>query len=259
MKQGAKVEGYKLAMMAQMSLGGLRVADVTSKAIATYRNERLAKVANSTVRSELSLIRRTLEYARREWGFELAHNPAALVTLPPPGMARDRRLQAGEYEALRTQLANHPLVWAFVQFAIETAMRRGEILGLTWRHVNLTQRTVHLPLTKNGKPRTVPLTDGALEVLEKLPQQGERVFPIDISALRWAWTEACRKADLKDLRLHDLRHEGVSRLFEMGLSVPEVQMISGHKTVTCLFRYTNMRPLDLARKLKGRRRDPDII
>jgi len=254
LKKGAKHEAYKLGMMAQMTIGGIRIADLTSKALATYRNERLATVSNSTVRGELSLIRRTIETARREWGFEIAHNVAAMVTLPKPGEARDRRLEAGELEALGRYLSPNPVAWAVVEFAVESAMRRGEILGMTWRNVNLGQRTVHLPTTKNGKPRTVPMTDRGLEILEGLKVHGERVFPIDIHALRWAWTEACRRAGIDGLRFHDLRHEGVSRLFEMGLSVPEVQMMSGHRTASCLFRYTNLRPLDLARKLKGRKR-----
>lgn len=254
LKRGAKEEGYRVARLAKAPIASLTVAEVTSKALADFRNERLASVSNSSVRNEMSIIRRTLETARREWGYHLPSNAAALVTLPPPSAARNRRLQPGEYEKLEKVLKGNPVVWAFVRFAVESAMRRSEILSLTWRNVDLMNRLAHLPRTKNGNPRTVPLTDGAYAVLKGIKAEGEKVFNIDISALRWAWVKACEEAGIEDLRIHDLRHEGVSRLFEMELMVPEVAMISGHKTASMLFRYTHLQPLDLAAKLKGRKR-----
>ncbi|MET3725883.1 site-specific integrase [Sphingomonas trueperi] len=147
----------------------------------------------------------------------------------------------------------HPLAWAYVRFAIETAMRRGEILSLRWRDAFLSQGCVHIPKTKNGRPRTVPLTDEAIDVLKALRPQGEYVFPIDIHALRWAWTTACKRASIEDLRLHDLRHEGVSRLLELGLSPPEVATVSGHLTLSQLMRYTHPDAQRIRAKLAGRR------
>lgn len=253
-KRGAKAEGYRIGKMVQRPIAALPIMEVTSKALSDYKHERLAEVSNSTVRTEISIIKQTIETARREWGFEIPSNPAKLVKLPPPSQPRNRRLAPGEFEKLQEALRRcNPLVWALVRFAIESAMRRGEILGLKWRHIDLERRMAHLPKTKNGQARTVPLTDGAVEVLENLKADGELVFPIDISALRWAWNTACDRAGLKDLHLHDLRHESVSRLFELELTVPEVALISGHKTITCLFRYTHLQPIELARKLKGRK------
>jgi len=253
-KRGASEEAYRIARLAERSIAGIKVGKITSKDIADYRNERLLEVGNSSVRSELSLIRRSLEVARREWGFELAKNAAGLVTLPKPSQARSRRLEAGEYEKLEKALKEeHPLVWSFVRLAIETACRRGELLGLTWRNVDLSRRMIFLSMTKNGEPRTVPLSEGAVEILEAMRSTGEKVFPIDQHALRWAWNKACKDQLIKDLRLHDLRHEGVSRLFEEGLSVPHVALISGHKTLNMLQRYTQLRPTDLVEKLRGKR------
>lgn len=258
-KKGATAETYRINRLAQSALGGLRMIDVTSMALATYRDERRSEVSGSAIRSELSIIRRTIETARREWGYDIPVNPAALVTLPRPGAARLRRLLPGEYEKLERGFAGNPLVWAFVRFAVASAMRRGEMLSLRWRHVDLRQRLAHLPTTKSGVPRTVPLTDEAYAVLTELSKGaiGEYVFPIDVSAIRWAWLKACDAEGIEGLRIHDLRHEGVSRLFEMGLSVPEVALISGHKTVAMLFRYTHLLPLELARKLKGRKRETE--
>jgi integrase len=253
-KQGAQAEVGRANMIARSSVGDIRIKDLTPSDLVLYRDKRLATVSNSTVRNEFSIIRRALEIASREWGYAIPVNPASLVTLPRPGPARDRRLRNGEYEKLEDQLRDNRLVWAFVRFAIHTAMRRGEILGLMWRHVNIPQRTAHLPMTKSGNPRTVPLTDDALQVLTELKGSGERVFPLDPNSLRYAWDEACRKAGIADLRMHDLRLEGVSRLFEMDLTVPEVALISGHKTVSSLFRHAALMPIELAGRLKGRKR-----
>lgn len=250
-KKGASSESYKIEALRRTDLAAILLNDLTSKAIADYRNHRLTFVAPSTVRIELSLIRRVIEVARREWGFEIGRNPAALVSNPHVANARDRRLQAGELGRLEEQLERHPMALAVVRFAIHTAMRQGEILSLTWRHVSIPKRLAHLPLTKNGRARTVPLTDGAMSVLDGLKVTDELVFPIDKHALRWAWTQACSNARVDDLTFHDLRHEGVSRLFEMGLNPAEVAMISGHQTVSMLFRYVHLRPMELARKLKG--------
>jgi integrase len=242
-KRSAESEAYQIGAMMRGPIAALTLADITSKVIADYRNERLADVGNNAVRAEISIIRRTIEVARREWGFEVQRNPAALVTLPPPGGARDRRLNLGEYEKLEAALSrSNPTAWAVVQFAVETAMRRGEILSLTWRNVDMAQRFAHLPVTKNGSPRTVPLSDEAMKVLAGLKPDGERVFGIDEHSLRWAFNRACERAGIKGLRFHDIRHEGISRLFERGLGVAEVSLISGHRTPSQLFRYVNLRP-----------------
>ncbi len=252
-KRGAKVEEYRLGTIRKAPLAALTLTELTSRAIAGYRNDRSAVVGASSIRSELSLIRRTLETARREWGVQLPTNPAALVTLPPPGPTRDRRLRAGELDGLLGALEGNRTVQALVEFAVETAMRRGELLALRWRDVHLGQGVLHIPMSKNGKARHVPLTDRAIEVLEALPETEERVFPVDIHALRWAWGQACKKAEIADLHFHDLRHEGCSRLFEMGLSVPEVASISGHKTASQLFRYTHPNAATIRAKMRGRR------
>ena len=252
-KRGAKAEACRIGKMAGHPLAALPVMEVTSKAISDYKHERLAVASNSTVRIELSIIKQSIETARREWGYDIPSNPAKLVKLPPPSQPRNRRLEPGEAMKLRAALKNHPLVWDLACFATETAMRRGELLAIRWRHVDLERRTVHLPHTKTGQPRTVPLTDGAVDILKSLKATDEKVFPIDPSALRWTWDAACKEAGIADLHFHDLRHEGVSRLFELELSVPEVALISGHKTMNCLFRYTHLQPIELARKLKGRK------
>jgi integrase len=119
--------------------------------------------------------------------------------------------------------------------------------------VRLTDRTAHIPDTKTGVPRTIPLTDAALDVLATRgdARSTGRVFPLSMKALKPGWERVRNRAGLRDLHFHDLRHEAISRFCEMGLSVPEVALISGHKDLRMLFRYVNLRSTDLARKLIG--------
>ena len=130
-------------------------------------------------------------------------------------------------------------------------MRRSEILNLRWVDIDLDSGFATLFDTKNGEDRRVPLTKTARDVLSKLPNQDEMVFPISANCVRLAWERTRKKAGISDLRFHDLRHEAVSRFFEMGMSVPEVALISGHKDVRQLFRYTHLNPTNVFKKYEA--------
>jgi integrase len=130
-------------------------------------------------------------------------------------------------------------------------MSRGELLALEWRHIDLGSRVAHLPLTKNGDSRDVPLSTRAVETLSGLHRgEGERVFTIAPNAVRLAWERLVRRVGLKDLHFHDLRHEAVSRLFERGFNVMEVASVSGHRELRMLQRYTHLRAEELAHRMK---------
>ena len=116
---------------------------------------------------------------------------------------------------------------------------------------DLVKRFASLYDTKNDEDRRVPLTKTARDILSKLPRQDERVFPISANCVRLAWERTRNKAGISDLRFHDLRHEAVSRFFEMGMSVPEVALISGHKDVRQLFRYTHLNPTNVFKKYEA--------
>lgn len=118
--------------------------------------------------------------------------------------------------------------------------------------MDLQARTAHLPQTKNGKSRTVPLSAAALAILEsqERPAESDVVFPSTGNAVRLAWERLKKRAGVEDLRFHDLRHEAISQFFEHGLSMAEVSAISGHKDPRMLMRYTHLRAEDIAGKLK---------
>jgi integrase len=256
-KDSATSEDLRLRkMLREQPLFDLALADLTPKVFADYRTARLALVKPGTVHRELGLIRHALETARREWDMDLPSNPLDRVKRPRLSNARERRLGHGEYDLLHTALqrTRSPLVAPVVEFAIHTAMRRGEILALRWEQVNWRERTAYIADSKTGVPRTIPLLDAALAVLMRAgppPPRGP-VFAITMEALKQAWERARNRAGLGDLHFHDLRHEAISRLCEMGLTLPEIALISGHKDPRMLFRYVNLRPADLAKKLHGR-------
>jgi integrase len=179
--------------------------------------------------------------------------------MPKPGKPRTRRLEAGEEQALLSACAasGAHYLHSFVVLAIETGMRFGELAGVTWGNMNFEKRTIYLPDTKNGQARTVPLSSRAQNAIQALPRAiSGRLFSAKPGSIRSAFLIAVQKAKagchegmLKNLRFHDLRHEGITRMFEKGLNTIEVGMVSGHKTLSMLQRYTHIRAKDLALKL----------
>ena len=144
-------------------------------------------------------------------------------------------------------------LWAIVSFAIETAMRRGEMVKLSWKHVHLQQGYLELPasITKNGKPRIVPLTTRALRILATQPRCGEYVFATNANTVKLAFKRARARVGSEDLRVHDLRHEGTSRLFEKtDLRANEIGQVTGHTDPRMLERYYNKRPGEFVERFR---------
>lgn len=249
-KRGADREGFKFRVLLRSPMAQRPLSSVSSAMLATYRDHRLTLVKPATVRRELALLRHCFEVARTEWGIG-GENPFANVKLPAPTNSRDRRLEAGDAARLEQALKSSR-VWylsPMMELAIETGMRRGELLSLGWNDVDIPKRLAFLRMTKNGSRRAVPLTKRAAEVFSRLPRSEERVFPILPGTFGEAWERLVRRAGLTQLRFHDLRHEAISRFFEMGLSLPEVALISGHRDYRMLLRYTHLRPMDVVAKL----------
>jgi integrase len=254
-KRSAESERLRLGrMMGDLIMDRLLI-DLKPGDFAAYRDRRLAQVKPGTVRRELYLFANAVDIATKEWGYPFRSNPVRLISLPIANDARDRRLEDGEAEALRKALSanRNPFIQPIVELAIETGLRRREVLELTWSNVDATRRVAFIPQTKTGQSRTIPLTDRALTVVAALPQgDDDRLFPITLNAFKQAWKRVQKRSGLEDLRFHDLRHEALSRFCELGLSVPELSVISGHKDPRMLFRYAHLRADDLARKLAGR-------
>lgn len=205
----------------------------------------------NTIRLHLGLLSHLFNMARKEWGMETIVNPVELVRKPKLPQGRDRRLVGDEETRLLAACqAMNPELAAIVTIAIETAMRQGEILGMTWDKVDVKRSTVTLDTTKNGEKRVVPLSSVALQVLSKQPRKIKgNVWGYRAGGLKYAFSASCSKANIKDLHFHDLRHEATSRLFEKGLGLMQVAAITGHKNMQMLKRYTHLKAEDLVKLL----------
>ena len=241
LKKGRDTEQRRLSRLLRDPIAITPLSKLTSAKLAEFRDRRI----NDGVRAaqyDLVLIKHCIKIARLEWGVLMPNNPVDGIRIPNGIKRRERRLADGEYEALR-EAARHcknRLIWTVIEFAIETAMRRSEILSLRWENINNNCTVATLPDTKNGSKREVPLTTKAKQVLEGLSKHEEYVFPTSDCAVRHAWDRLVRRSGIENLRFHDLRHEAVSRFFEMGLSIPEVALISGHKDYRMVASYTHL-------------------
>ena len=264
-KKGANVEQYRLNVLLRWPLAARSVALVSSQDVARYRDARLKSVSPNTVKNELNTLSGIFEVARTEWNLPIT-NPCRGVRRPKLPQGRSRRLLQGE-EALLLDACRASRAWylaSFVELALETGMRLGEIAGLRWQDISVEKRTATLLDTKNGSRRVIPLSTRAISALQTLPRAiTGRVFPSTALTIKSTFADLVRRkrrallsgsesgvSEMLDrLRFHDLRHEAVSRLFERGLNAMEVSTISGHKTLQMLKRYTHLRAEDLALKL----------
>lgn len=254
-KRSADTETYILDAFMREPIAKLSLAQITPAHFSTYRDKRLKDVKAGTVNRELSIIKHAFDIAEREWDIPLRNNPLGKIKKMKVNNARSRRLSAEEYDLLceAAQDSRNPFALLLIRFAIATAMRRGEILKLRWDEIDYEARTLHIPVTKNGHARTIPLSGEALTVLDEIQgMEGKDdilAFPLSDNAAKLVWQRLLRRTGIADLHFHDLRHEAISRFFEYGLSVPEVALISGHRDFRMLFRYTHLKAEDVAAKL----------
>ena len=251
--RSVKGDTYRLKALGRHWIANLSMASLKSPQVAKYRDERLKLVSSGTVVRELSFFSSIINHARREWNINIA-NPIPLVRKPVCPQGRNRILSEEElnrlFKALTPRVKNGNIwVLPLFKFALETAMRRGEILGLNWRHLDLERRIAFIALTKNGDSRTVPLSSAALAILRELPRSTDgRVFPMNGPALSASTDQARKKAKLADFRFHDLRHMAITRLAEKLPNLIELSAVSGHKSLAMLKRYYHPNPEQLAIK-----------
>ena len=249
-RSAGSVETYMIKRYLNHRMSRLRLKDLRPEIVNRYKEERLSQVQEGTLLRELGVLRHCLEVARKDWGISLRDNPVAGIRMPAGSKSRSRRIGEEELRALEAA-STHPRLWHIITLALETGMRRGEIAAMQWCHIDWKNETLNIPDTKNGYSRTIPLTPAAIEVLKEMPETDERVIGMTGNAIRLAWERMKKKAGVTDLRFHDLRHEAISRFFEMGLSVPEVALISGHRDPRMLFRYTHLKAQEVGKKLRG--------
>ena len=257
-KRSAERERYMMRnLRAEADLVDKPIGKILPSDISAWLNRRRQSVAEGTALRERCLFQHVFEVARRDWGVAV-DNPLKEARRPRAASVRERRLEPGE-EALLLETcgkARVPWLTPFVCLTIDTAMRQGELLSLTWGDISADGKYVTLSgkSTKTAKARTVPLSPRNQGMLASLRPESasppDRMFPLTRNAVRLAWTRARERAGVPGLRFHDLRHEATSRFFEMGLDTMEVAAITGHETLQMLKRYAHLRTKNIAEKLK---------
>jgi integrase len=251
--KGAPEDSIRLRAICRRPICKNSIAALTPAKIAAYRDLRLTEVAPGTVVRELAYLSSIINHGRREWGIH-ANNPVALVRKPAQPKGRERVLNSAERERLLVELkpTGRRNVWmlSVVVLALETGMRRSELLALRWGDINLDRRTATLHMTKNGESRVVPLSTSAVQTLTTMPRSiCGAVFPITACALAANFDKAVERANLSDLHFHDLRHTAITLMADKLPNVIELAAVSGHKSLKMLQRYYHPDVEDLARKL----------
>ena len=242
-KRGQREESYRIGRILQAHLSTIYLSDLRPQDIADWRDDRLKEVSSASVIREITTISAICNQAMREWGL-LNDNPVLKISKPKPTKARTRRpteQEIGELckamllteDTTKPELVTQRVALALL-FAIETAMRAGEICGLTWNDIYLTKRIAHLPITKNGSSRDVPLSKRAIEIIEKLKGIDEKsVFNVDAKTLDVLFRRARDKCEIEDLHFHDTRREALTRISKK-VPVEMLAKISGHKDLRIL-------------------------
>ncbi|MDA9628884.1 site-specific integrase [Pelagibacteraceae bacterium] len=242
LKRGYVNERHHLSNILKEKFIYLLLNKITPLYFAQYRDKRLREIKSSTFLREFNILSHIFTVYMTEWDYEII-NPLKKIKKPKANDRRERRLTEYEYNFLVKGNYPQQTLRYIIEFAIEMGMRRGEILNIKQEHIK--GQTLLIPQTKNGHPRTIPLTRRALYILNNT----ELPFTYTPNALKLAWNRLKKKGNIKDLHFHDLRYEAISRFFEKGLTIPEVALISGHKDVRMLFRYTHLKAEDILRKL----------
>ncbi|GCE82690.1 tyrosine-type recombinase/integrase [Komagataeibacter diospyri] len=264
------LKGFKQALLRLNSwqkseFAHLKLNEITPHMLAQWIKERSRTKSPSTVRNDIYRISAIYELAgkpltKHGWGLDIS-NPVKEVALPTVHGNRQRRLNKYEEEVLMLAISEGMYadqMTPFVIFAIETGMRKSEILSITKDEISRTKRgwSVTKKDTKNGHRRTIYLSSRAVEAIQPLydaikdKPDNTPLFSISSHTVENWFVRARDKAGLKDLRLHDLRHEAVSRLADKGLSVGAIASQSGHKSMQTLLRYINASEKDIRKKLE---------
>lgn len=242
--------------IAHMRCSKIRSADI----VAFARDLATSGRQPQTVANYLSHLAATFAVARPAWGYPLdpqqmadAITVAKRLGITSRSRARDRRPTIEEldrlvehFDRVRHKRTDSNPMADIVLFAIFSTRRQDEITRLAWKdldteHARILVRDMKHPGEKIGNDHWLDLPPEALAVIQRQPRKDARIFPASTEAVTAAFTRACKVLGIEDLHFHDLRHDGVSRLFELGWTIPQVAMVSGHRSWQSLKRYTHIR------------------
>ena len=234
------------------------LGSITATTAAQYRDARLQEVSAYPVRHELALLSHLFTKAKKEWGIPV-ENPVADIERPAPPRGRTRFLTDQEAAKLleSSRKARNYKFYYYILTLLHTGMRSSEAAGLHWSQVDLKNRVIYLPDTKNKDPRWVPLTKELTEELSSLKKiskgKDENLVFLKDDQLktdrakarpgikfREAFNAAKKRAGLPDIHMHDLRHTAASHLIMSGVDIRTLADILGHRTLQMVQRYTHL-------------------
>jgi integrase len=239
-------------------LGELKCSDINSQALVSFAKELTQTVEPQTCANYFSHLSNIFTVAKPAWGYPLSRQEFedAVTVLKKLGLIRkgaerNRRPTLEELDRLMEhfeRIRNHrPFslpMQQIVAFALFSTRRQEEITLLRWEDMDgdrILVRDMKHPGDKKGNNVYCELPPEALAIIQTMPRTGAELFPYSTDAISAAFTRACQFLEIQDLRFHDLRHEGISRLFEMGRTIPQAAAVSGHRSWTSLKRYTHIR------------------
>ena len=256
---GLEVAGPKLGQLNQIKeyFYGVSIHDMTFDDCLSFAAFRLKTICASTLQTQMYYLKQAVENSRIKTELpvvDMAIDELKKKKLIMGSKRRDRRLEPGEYEALMDEAAGHWMA-AAIDVAIESAMRQGEIHALKWSDINESKGVIRLMRKdKNAQggqsEQQIPLLEGVREALLRAQNvfgQGPNLIPVKrAGSISDKFARVTDKLGIEDLRFHDLRHEAISRMFERGMRVEQVRVVTGHRTLDQLSRYINLRAGDLA-------------
>jgi integrase len=238
--------------------GEIKCSDITSQKLVSFARELTQSVEPQTCANYFSHLSNIFTVARPAWGYPLSREEFedALTVLKKLGLIRksaerNRRPTLDELDRLmehfgriRDHRPSSIPMQKIVAFAVFSTRRQEEITLLRWEDVDADRilvRDMKHPGDKKGNDVWCEMPPEALAITQSMPRVAPEIFPYSTDAISAAFTRACRFLGIEDLRFHDLRHEGISRLFEMGRTIPQVAAVSGHRSWSSLKRYTHLR------------------
>lgn len=240
----------------------MRMADLMGKGLTDWVLDKQGVLTSVTAHWHVARLYGVLRQAEQHWDVAVpwADMRKCVAKLTELGYLqkpkeRDRRVSDDELTRIKQALSKKQTVNAdmIFDFCLATAMRIGEVCRITWSDLNEANQTIVIrdrkhPTKKFGNHQTVPLLGNSLQLILAQPRVDERIFPRSTTYMSKVFHLAAIKAGVQDVVLHDLRHEGISRLFELGFAIQEVAMVSGHTNWRTLRRYTHLKPESLVEK-----------
>jgi len=251
LKKRAKIERYRIKAWMKSDYKDLKLDQIKTHHLAAWRDQLIKKnYQANTIRLHLAVLSHLFTIAKSEWGFEQLENP--VINLKRPKLPKTRSTRITDQDiTLLIKNTESKLLPYLIRLALLTGMRRSELIKLHWTDVHWDKKYIHIKDTKNGEDRFIPLTSKIYEIIKSINVHNEKIFNITEHAVTVAFTRALHRSKLTHMSFHTLRHEAITRFFEMGLTIPEVASISGHKSWSMLRRYTHLQSQTLINKLEG--------